>query len=868
MKSWHAILIITATYAGWVAANDEDCVGIIRNGIPGNAICTGAIPVPAAGGINNLFDKDYWKYSFCDYSSINQKAYCEGILAGSYALQSNGSYACVGATAALEPDVVPRILVYGNIILVPCGPANMDSDSNWGQGFVSGGCWSGPPYGRAYQNGILVWDERLLYWSGPARNPQTGNCTSSYGQQWSALRYRATACPLGYRLRSPSTNPNALPGDFDCWKMPVQRCENGNAPAVGNPIRVADANKIQRELDVAQISAGGLSFIRTFSSGGHFDVVPGTLEDASSHWRHNYQRRIISINDNSTAIAAVQEEDGSIRYFSSIGIPVHNMGPGDLRLERLVDANGVSTGWRLKSDTAVTEEYNTSGQLVRITDRTGTTRTVTYSDTTTPPAIAPTVGLPIYVVDSFGRTLSLTYDAQARLVLVVEPNGNPTSYRYDSSGNPTNADYADGSTRTYRYEDTRFPYFLTGIDDENASPYTTYGYDTSGRAISTRHAGGTNFYTLNINSPTTITDPLGSTRQYWFANKAGVSRLTAQSQPSGSGCGASSSAITYDANGNASSRTDFAGHKTCYANDLTRNLETKRVEGLSSGASCTTSLATPPAPTAANPVRVISTVWHPDWRLEAKRTEPRKMTTWVYHGQPDPTNGNAIASCAPASALLPDGKPIVVLCKKIEQATTDATGASGFAATVTGNPRTWTWTYNGFGQVLTAKGPRTDINDTTTYTYYADTAADHTLDDLASITNPAGHVTTYDRYDRNGRLLRMTDANGLITTLTHSPRGWLKTRQVGTELTTYDYDNVGQLKRVTLPDGAWIGHDYDPAHRLIATYDHQGNRIAYTLDNAGNRTKEDVTDPAGYLVRTQTRVHDALSRVQNVVQPQ
>ena len=41
-----------------------------------------------------------------------------------------------------------------------------------------------------------------------------------------------------------------------------------------------------------------------------------------------------------------------------------------------------------------------------------------------------------------------------------------------------------------------------------------------------------------------------------------------------------------------------------------------------------------------------------------------------------------------------------------------------------------------------------------------------------------------------------------------------------------------------------------------------GNSIEYTLDNAGNRTKEEVKDPGGVLSRQLTRVYDALGRVQ------
>jgi hypothetical protein len=44
--------------------------------------------------------------------------------------------------------------------------------------------------------------------------------------------------------------------------------------------------------------------------------------------------------------------------------------------------------------------------------------------------------------------------------------------------------------------------------------------------------------------------------------------------------------------------------------------------------------------------------------------------------------------------------------------------------------------------------------------------------------------------------------------------------------------------------------------------------LSYTLDAKGNRTKEEVSDPNGQLARRQNRVYDALSRLQNLVQPQ
>ena len=68
----------------------------------------------------------------------------------------------------------------------------------------------------------------------------------------------------------------------------------------------------------------------------------------------------------------------------------------------------------------------------------------------------------------------------------------------------------------------------------------------------------------------------------------------------------------------------------------------------------------------------------------------------------------------------------------------------------------------------------------------------------------------------------------------------------------------------TLPDGTTLGYSYDAAHRLTGVTDAKGNSVTYTLDNAGNKTGEQVKDPSGNLQRNITRVYDALNRVQQV----
>jgi YD repeat-containing protein len=136
------------------------------------------------------------------------------------------------------------------------------------------------------------------------------------------------------------------------------------------------------------------------------------------------------------------------------------------------------------------------------------------------------------------------------------------------------------------------------------------------------------------------------------------------------------------------------------------------------------------------------------------------------------------------------------------------------------------------------------------------------------VTDALGHVTQIGRYNAHGQPEELTDPNGLITTLAYDARQRLTSLSVGSETTTYTYDLAGLVTRVTGPDGAYLAYSYDDAHRLIGIQDQLGNTVTYTLDALGNRLQEDVRDPNGQLARSQSRIYDALSRLQNLVLPE
>jgi RHS repeat-associated protein len=186
---------------------------------------------------------------------------------------------------------------------------------------------------------------------------------------------------------------------------------------------------------------------------------------------------------------------------------------------------------------------------------------------------------------------------------------------------------------------------------------------------------------------------------------------------------------------------------------------------------------------------------------------------------------------------------------------------SAFAHAATAD-RVSTVTYNAMGLVESVDGPRTDVSDITHYAY-------DTQGRLATVTDALGHVTTYDTYDPYGNPGRTVDANGVVTTMTYTPEGWLSTTTrdaTGTpSTTTVTYDAVGNVIQSQDSDGVVLKYTFDDASRLTDITDGLGNRIHYSLDAAGNRTKEETFDAGGALKRSVSRTFNSLSQLLTVV---
>ncbi|WP_249186838.1 HNH/endonuclease VII fold putative polymorphic toxin [Pseudomonas sp. KB-10] len=167
---------------------------------------------------------------------------------------------------------------------------------------------------------------------------------------------------------------------------------------------------------------------------------------------------------------------------------------------------------------------------------------------------------------------------------------------------------------------------------------------------------------------------------------------------------------------------------------------------------------------------------------------------------------------------------------------------------------TWTYTYNSLGLIETVNGPRTDVQDVTTYAY-------DSLGNLTTVTNALGHVSQLYNFDSYGNPQNLIDANGVQTTLTYTPQGWLASVTTAGSTTSFEHDAIGQITKVIRGDGSWLAYTWSAARRLTAVSNNLGETVEYDYDVMGNRTAQRLSDASNNLTHLQTWAYDELGRL-------
>jgi RHS repeat-associated protein len=609
-------------------------------------------------------------------------------------------------------------------------------------------------------------------------------------------------CPNGLFRHAPGV----------CLPYPERPCDDDCENKAGNPILISNGTKLETMTDFSTGGSHPLEFRRYYRS-----IMSSPFGRLGMGWSSTYDRMLVL--ESSTSVE-VYSETGTLSSFTKSG-GVWNRSYSDLT-SKLVEVTA-GTIFEFTNGADRTDRFELAGSSFRLTQvrwRSGYQQDLTYD------AIS---GRLATVTDSFGRTLTFTWDLDV-LASIEAPGQYKISYTYDRvtagpSGLSRGSELLTKVNRQslvnggaeeigYLYESATHRHLLTGIIDGNGTRYATFEYDQYARGIATEHDGGAGRFEVaydDVNNTRTVTNPLSKEAIYHFTRRQGTFKLDTVDGQASANCPAASSARTYDTNGFVSSRVDWKGNLTTYVRDA-RGLETSRTEAVGEPEE-----------------RTITATWHSTFRVPTQVVVPGMTVDLTYD-----TQGRLI------------------------QRTETDTSSHSVPYSTNGQTRTWTYTWNGDGELTSTDGPRTDVSDITTYSY--DGAGN-----LVSIESALSHETEVTASNARNQPLSITDANGIVTDLAYDVHGRLVKRTVHLgsrdEAMEMAYDAAGQVISITSADGSRLEYEYDDAHRLTAIKNSLGERIDFTLNAMGNRTQTRIKSATGTILKTQSRVYDELGRL-------
>ena len=618
--------------------------------------------------------------------------------------------------------------------------------------------------------------------------------------------------------------------------------------SMGDPINIGIGNLYEQITDYATVGANQLALTRYYNSG----PSPTTFATSwGSHWRSNYDRylRIVSASS-----VSAERADGQILNFSlTSGIWTSDT---DVDL-KLTQAGSV---WTLIDGNDTVESYAnvnaTEAHLTSIQARNGYSQNLQYNSS----------NQLLTVTDSYNRTLTLTY--QNGLVRTLATPDNLTfTYAFNSSGVTAGvldrlASVSDSTnpitTQSYIYDNPNQPFALTGITDENGNRYATWTYDQYGRGLTSQHGMGADLTTIVYNdqdNSRTVTNALGEQQVYRFSILQGVPKVTEIDRLATASLPKATRAFTYDASGYVASQTDWNGNLTTYVNDI---------HGQPTGIN--EAVGTPQA-------RATTITYHPTFHLPTQIVTAGLTTDLVYDSSgnlltqtatdttstsaPYPTNGTKRTWTFTWSNFL------------LSSATGPRTDVSELTKFTYDNSGALTAVTNALGQAteLTAHSPGglpqtiVDSNNVTTHLTY-----DERLRLVSSaLTTAAGVLTTEYAYDPAGNLLSATlpDGSALSNTYDNAHR-LTGVADLFNQKIAYTLDALGNRTQTGVLNGSGTAQlqrtaKFDPLGRVLQDIGGAGQITSYSYDANGNATG--VTDPLG---RTTQQAFDALNRLVNI----
>lgn len=702
---------------------------------------------------------------------------------------------------------------------------------------------------------------------------------TDYGNSWTS---KLCQWKTGSGIPNPTLVQFRCANTFSWKRRPPGRCvsiyedypanscnaNNGGSgasfPSTPNPVDILTGSKTLRKVDF-ETADGALRLSRNYASIPFSGVTSGLIDipKGAANWYFDFEFEL-QIGDGwnaSTKILTVTTPDGQGLTFKreTSGAMVPNitstypLPQTDYLLSfvgtwpaNLTTIRNASTEWQLSDTkgnvwTLETFADPVSGQY-KIARPTGLVRR-------DGPDLIFAYGSDFElesITDSFGKSITfdwIYYDPStlggsgAVRPMAIEqanlPDGYTVKYTYGTIATYTSGiappdrlekvELVDPSSSvidktTYVYDDDDFPYAVTGVLDKDDVVRWTIAYDAKGRATLSEGPDGAHSYTLSYSAygstfTRTVTNPLGKSAVYNFSTNFPNyrTRLTSVAGQASANCPASTGTFAYGTDNFLSSQTDEEGRVTQYTRNA-RGLPVTIVEALGTSAERTTSYT-----------------WHATLSLPLQIVRPGLTTDFTYDGS-----------------------------GRLTELTLTDTTSHSVPYTTNGQERTWTFSYTAEGLLDVVDGPLAGTGDTIDYDYDSDGY-------LERVTNEVGHVTEIVSVDFRGQPTEVLNANNVTIMLGYDGLGRLTAVTVNPGAseaeTALEYNAVGDVSKVTLPDGSYLDYVYDDARRLVSIANNLGESIVYTRNAMGEATAVDVKSSTSAIVATQSFVYDELGRL-------
>jgi RHS repeat-associated protein len=503
-----------------------------------------------------------------------------------------------------------------------------------------------------------------------------------------------------------------------------------------------------------------------------------------------------TVNSSASAMLYLRGGGNEPFTFSSTSATTAYPGPYDQTvLTRTVNGSGASTGFTLTFPDGSYEQFDQAlgGQffMTAVSDAAGNIVTLTYDAQMRIVAIT----------DAIGQVSTISYGLRISPLAVTEitdPFGRSAIFTYSSSGLLASITDVLGITSSYSYGQGTDPDFVNAITTPYGTTSFTYGDSTTNNLL-----GATRFLTT--------VDPLSRTSYVEYSSTASAGDVY---------------------NGSVNSAFVPTGMNTC--NSL-QNLRNTFVFDANQYALATVSGTLNYS--LGKAIHWLASDTHWAMRMKSSEKEPLENRVWYdYPAQPYAglcdildaaefgvtstgvvTNGSSNKPSAIGRVLDSGATQLETFQYNSSGNVTQATDAAG---------RQWTYTYaaNGIDRLTTSNTTNgSQLLETRTYN----------TDHLPLTVTSANGKTAHYKYNVGGQVTRYTDPLGNATTLNYDSDGRLKSIQgaISTAKYTLAYDNVSRIASVTDPAGATVHYAYDAADRQTqATYpDGTTTKMAYTL---------------------------------------